>query len=144
MIYKIHFSEDEKKDIFLKIINNNYPDLLNIDIKNNFYLDTPGALLHKNLLIKNSNFVEYKNIILLIDFFLNKYSETKNILTLHYASYYIEKFYTDLLSSEKKILSTTLNNYKKILEQINLIKKFNLNEKNSFIWIKDLLQNEAR
>jgi len=30
------------------------------------------------------------------------------------------------------------------MNQINYIKKFNLNEKNSFIWIKDLLQNEAR
>ena len=95
-------------------------------------------------MIKNSNFENEISLLSLINLFLDKYSETKNILTLHYASYYIEKFYTDLLSSEKKILSTTLNNYKKILEQINLIKKFNLNEKNSFIWIKDLLQNEAR
>ena len=144
MIFKIHFSENEKKNIFLNIINNHYPDLSDINIDNNLYLNTPGNLLHKNLLIKNSRLENYKSILPLINLFLDKYSETKNIQTLNYASFYIQKFYNDLIYTDKKTLSISLNNYFNILNQINFIKKFNLNEKNSFIWIKDLLQNEAR
>ena len=69
---------------------------------------------------------------------------TKNTQILNYASFYIEKFYTDLLKSDDKILNISTNNYSKILNQINLIKKFNLNDKNSFIVIKNILKNEAK
>jgi len=144
MIFKIHFSEIEKKNTFYDIINNHYPDLLNIDPDNNLYFSSPGDLLYKSLLIKNSNLENHENVLSLINLFLDKYSETKNIQILNYASFYIEKFYTDLLNTNTEILNIPLHNYNKILNQINLIKKFNLNEKNSFIWIKDLLENEAR
>ena len=144
MIFKIHFSEIEKKNIFNDIVKNHYSNLSDIDIDNNLYLNSPGDLLHKTFLIKSSNLVNYKSILPLIHLFLDKYSETKNIQILNHASFYIEKFYTDLLNNDAKILNISLNNYNKILNQINFIKKFNLNEKNSFIWIKDLLQNEAR
>ena len=144
MIFKIHFSEIEKKNIFSNIVNNHYPDLSNINIDNNLYFNSPGDFLHKNLLIKNSNFKNHESILSLINLFLDMYSETKNIQILNYASSYIEKFYTDLFYSNTNILNISLNNYNTILNQINFIKKFNLNEKNSFIWIKDLLQNEAR
>ena len=122
----------------------NYPNLSNIYVDNNLYLNTPGDLVYKNLLIKNSNLENEKNILTLIDLFLDKYSETKNIQILNYASFYIETFYLNLLNNEDKLLNISINNYNKILNQINLIKKFNLSEKNSFILIRDLLQNEAR
>ena len=144
MIFKIHFSEIEKKNIFNNIINNHYPDLLNINVGDNLYFTSPGDLLYKNSLIKNSNLENHESILPLISLFLDKYSETKNIQILNYASFYIEKFYTDLLYTNSKIFNISLHNYNKIMNQINYIKKFNLNEKNSFIWIKDLLQNEAR
>ena len=144
MIFKIHFSENEKKKIFDDIINNHYPDLLNMEIDHNLYFNSPGSLLHQTLLIENSNFKNNKSILSLISLFLDKFSETKNVQILNYASFYIEKFYTDIFNSNTKILSISLNNYNRILNQINLIKKFNLNEKNSFIWIKDILQNETR
>ena len=80
----------------------------------------------------------------LINLFLDKYSEIRNIQILNYALFYIEKFYTDLITRDAETLNISLHNYSKILNQINYIKKFNLKEKNSFIWIKDLLQNEAR
>ena len=144
MIFKIHFSETEKENIFNDIIKNHYPDLFNIDINYNLYFNTPGDLLYQSLLIKDSNLKVDKNLLPLINLFLDKFSETKNIQILNYALSYIEKFYTDLLNSDTNILSVSLNNYNKILNDINFIKKFNLNEKNSLIWIKDLLQNETR
>ena len=144
MLFKIHFSEIEKKNIFHDIINNHYPDLSNIDVGNNLYFNSPGDLLYKNLLIKNSNLKDEESILSIINLFLDKYSETKNIKILNYASFYIEKFYTDLLNTDARMLNISLHNYSKILNQINYIKKFNLNEKNSFIWIKNLLQNEAK
>ena len=89
MIFKIHFSDIEKEDIFFNIVNNHYPDLLNINIANNLYFNSPGDFLHKNLLIKNSNLENYEDILSLINFFLDKYSETKNTKILSYASSYI-------------------------------------------------------
>ena len=120
MPFKIHFSEIEKKNIFFNIVNNHYPDLSNINIDNNLYFNSPGDLIHKNLLIKNSNLENYESILPLINLFLDKYSETKNIQILNYASFYIEKFYTDLFYSSRKMLNISLNNYSKILNQINL------------------------
>ena len=35
-------------------------------------------------------------------------------------------------------------NQSKILKQIYEMKKFNLDEKNIFIWVKDILRNEAK
>ena len=67
MIFKIHFSEIEKQNIFYDIINNHYPDLSNIDLYTDSYFNSPGDLLYKNLLIKNSNIKDQKNILSLID-----------------------------------------------------------------------------
>lgn len=144
MIFKIHFSDTEKRKIYDDITNNEYPDLLNIKIIDDLYINSPGDLLYQNLLLKDSNTKNYKNILSIINLFLYKFSETKNIQILNYASTYIEKFYADLFNSNIKTFNISQNNYNRILNQINSIKKFNLNEKNSLIWIKDLLINESR
>ena len=67
-----------------------------------------------------------------------------NILTLSFILLFIEKFYKELCSKNNKNLNTYFFNQSKILKQIDDMKKFNLNEKNIFIWIKDILQNEAK
>ena len=52
---------------------------------------------------------------------------------------------TSLLFSQSiEIKGEVFYNQSKILNQIVEMKKFNLDEKNTFIWIKDILQNETR
>ena len=43
-----------------------------------------------------------------------------------------------------KNLNSYFYNQSKILKQIDEMRRFNLDEKNIFIWIKDILQNEAK
>ena len=144
MIFKIHFSKVEKENIFNSLIKNHYSNLLDVDANYNLYFNSPGNLLYQNFLINNSNVKDSTNILSLIYLFLDKFSDTKNVQFLNFASSYIEKFYNELFYSNSNIMNISLNNYNKILKQIYFIKKFNLNEKNSFIWIKDLLRNETR
>jgi hypothetical protein len=46
--------------------------------------------------------------------------------------------------NNNKNLNSYFFNQSKILKQIDEMKRFNLDEKNIFIWIKDILQNEAK
>ena len=43
-----------------------------------------------------------------------------------------------------KNLNSYFINQSKILKQIDEMRRFNLDERNIFIWIKDILQNEAK
>ena len=75
---------------------------------------------------------------------MNEYIRTKNPEILFFISTFVEKYYNDMCSNNKKNQIYYFFNRSKILNQINNIKKFNLNEKNVFILIKDLLKNESR
>ena len=57
---------------------------------------------------------------------------------------FIEKFYNELCLNNNKNLNRYFFNQSKILKQIDEMRRFNLDEKNIFIWIKDILQNEAK
>jgi hypothetical protein len=46
--------------------------------------------------------------------------------------------------NNNKNLNSYFFNQSKILKQIDEMRRFNLNEKNIFIWIKDVLQNETK
>ena len=72
------------------------------------------------------------------------YKNEKNPETLSFISLFIEKFYNELCLNRNKNLNTYFFNQSKILKQIDEMRRFNLNEKNIFIWIKDILQNEAK
>ena len=76
--------------------------------------------------------------------FIERYKNEKLFETLSIVSFFIEKFYYDLCLTNTKNLNTHLLNYTKILNQLNDIKRFNLDEKNIFIWIKDILINEKK
>jgi len=72
------------------------------------------------------------------------YKTAKNPETLSFISLFIEKFYNELCLNNNKNLNSYFFNQSKILKQIDEMIKFNLDEKNILIWIKDILQNEAK
>ena len=57
---------------------------------------------------------------------------------------FIEIFYNKLVSYKNNNLSLSFYNYTKIINQINSMKIFNLDEKNILIWIEDILKNESK
>jgi len=85
-----------------------------------------------------------KNTLKCIFYFIEKYKNEKNPETLSFLSLFIEKFYNELCMNDNKNLNSLFFNQSKILKQIDNMKKFNLYEKNIFIWIKDILQNETK
>ena len=59
-------------------------------------------------------------------------------------SLFIEKFYYDLCIANNGNVDAYFVNYTKILKHLSEMKKYNLNEKNTFILIKDILVNEKK
>tara|TARA_Y100000590_G_scaffold363795_1_gene421654 strand:- start:7332 stop:8303 length:972 start_codon:yes stop_codon:yes gene_type:complete len=142
--FKINFSEYEKKKIFKKLLDDFN---LNSDLDHfneSLYFETPGNLLNFISILNNSNINEKKDTLSYISFFLDSYNNKKDTLFLDYASLFIQKFYSDLCNKNLNHLNRYLNNYSKILNEINYSKKYNLNYKNTLIKVKDILHNEKR
>ena len=62
---------------------------------------------------------------------------------LSYISLLIEIFYNKIYLNNNN-LGTYFINQSKIISQINNMKKFNLNEKSTFLWIKNILANDSK
>ena len=90
----------------------------------------------------NNNLTQNKLSYIL--YFIEKYRKEKNIEILSFLTLFIELFYNDLCLNNNKNINNYFFNFTKILKQIDNMKKFNLSEKNTLIWIKDILINEAK
>ena len=95
-------------------------------------------------ILSNTSVDILENKILCIHYFIEKYKEEKNPEILSFLTLFVEMFYNELCLYKNKNLNNYFFNRSKILKQIDDIKKFNLDEKNIFIWIKDILKNEAK
>jgi len=110
----------------------------------NYYFDTPGNLVKYFLFLDKANISITDNTLECILYFIDKYKNEKNPETLSFLSLFIEKFYNELCLNNNKNLNNYFFNLSRILKQIYEMKKFNLEQKNTFIWIKDILQNDAK
>ena len=142
--FKINFSKSQKMHIFSQITQPYEEECKSIDVQNNLYFDTPGNLLKKCLFLNKSKTKIKENSLNYAYFFLDQYLYEKNPLSLTFASFFIEKFYTELCFNNVTNLSIRFQNYSKILRQISDMKNFNLFEKNTLISIKDILHHETR
>ena len=77
-------------------------------------------------------------------FFIERYMIEKSLDTLSFLSLFVEIFYNELCLNNYNNHSRYFFNKSRILKQIHNMKKFNLNEKNVLIWIKDTVKNEER
>lgn len=142
--FKFFFNISEKKKILKSIFELYNVDLNHVDIINNFYFDTPGNLIKYLTILGNSKINIIDNKISPVYYFMNEYKRKKDPEILSFISTFIEKFYNELCLKNKKNKIYYFFNQSKILDEINNIKKFNLNEINVFMLIKDLLKNESR
>ena len=76
-------------------------------------------------------------------FFIDHYNEDKSIINLTIITTLIQKFYKNLCINYSNKFKY-FHNLKKILNELNNMRKFNLNEKSSFVWIKDILINDSK
>ena len=142
--FKFSLSLSKKKNIFANIIKQYKNDFEIEAIIENYYFDTPGNLAKYFLALDKVNINITENTLKCILHFIEKYNNEKNPETLSFLTLFIEKFYNELCLNNNKNLNSYFFNQSKILKQIDEMKQFNLNEKNIFIWLKNILQNETK
>ena len=140
--FKFFLNSKEKESVFSDICKQ-YNNISNIrNIHDSLYFNTPGSLLRFLFLFGDVKGIDYKQKINLIFSILDKFKKEKNFEYLHVLLNFIEAYYNEKLLNNNKNLIINFLNYKKILIQINNTKKFNLDEKNISLFIKDILLNE--
>lgn len=142
--FKIFFSENEKRNIFTNIAKPYFYETHLPNLDNEFYLNTPGNLLKYFYILNSSKIKLDEDILYYINFFLDNYKIKNDPIFLDYASALIEKYYYQLSLNNQNNLSLYAFNQTKVLRQIHDMKKYNLNEKNTFFWIKNILENEKK
>ena len=110
----------------------------------NYYFETPGNLIKYVSFFNDKDINIQDNKLDCILYLIEQYKKEKNPETLTFISLFIENFYNDLFLKKNDKLNSYFMNFYKISRQIYNIKKFNLDEKNNFLWIKETLQNETR
>ena len=145
--FKFSFTTSKKKNIFVNIIKQ-YRKEFKIneinEIVENYYFDTPGNLVKYLLALDKANISISENTLKCIYHFIEKYKNEKNPETLSFLTLFIEKFYNELYLNNNKNLNSYFFNLSRILKYIDEMRKFSLDEKNIFIQIKDILQNEEK
>ena len=142
--FKFFFTIAEKKTIFESVIKQ-YKDESKLNhIVEHLYYDTPGNLVKYFLSLDRANLNLSRDKLSCILHLIEKYKNEKNHETLTFLCLFIQKFYNDLCLCNDNNVSSYLFNLSRILNQIDDMKKFNLNEKNILIWIKDILLHEAK
>mgnify|MGYP001224671515 CR=1 FL=1 len=142
--FKIHFSMDDKKRILSKLLQQYKFDLNADKIFQNYYFETPGNLIKYLSFFHNDDFDLNKFTNESIIYLLENYSNKKNPFFLSFLKAYIMKFFNLLFISDKNNFYINSFKYSKILNHIENLKKYNLNEKITFLAIQNILNNEAR
>lgn len=142
--FKITFSIEQKKTI-LKNIVQQYELNYNLEkFNDNFFSDTPGNLLKYLMIFNDSNIDINKDKLSCILYLIEKYKSKKDSELLSLISSLVERHYTELSLNNNENLNFHYASKNKIINQINNIKKFNLDKKNFLISLEETLKNEAR
>jgi len=137
--FKIFQNYLKKKEIFLNLIKDINKVIPSENTLSNLNFDTPGNLLRCYEFIDTEDVNKYlKNIFFVIERFL----KDKNIEDLSLISLLIEKFYSYLLASKSYNQFKIFFNKNEILNKICLMKKFNLDPRDTFFYIENILKNE--
>ena len=139
--FKIFFNQEEKKQVMIKILKNNLSQIPTNNSLKKLSFDTPGNLLRYSTYFTSESNEEYLQIISL---FIQKYLKEKNSEDLTLISLLIETFYNKLLISYPYNKFKLFFDRSNILNKINLFRKFNLDSKDTFFNIENILKDETR
>ena len=93
---------------------------------------------------KDSNIDIYNDKLSCVFYLIEKYKSKKDFELLSIISLFIEQYYNELSLNNNENLNHYFINKHKIINEINNMKKFNLDKKNILISIEETLKNEAR
>ena len=142
--FKIFHSINEKEIIFNKLCDQYNLDYQDFNLTENSFSDTPGSILNNLSYFGDNYFGISKDTLKFIHIIIDKYNKKKDPELLYSLSRTITKFYYELYNYNYKNINVYSLNLSKILKLINNIKKFNLDEKASFYFIKDILHNDSK
>ena len=141
--FKFSFKISEKTSIFKKIINL-YSDIKDTDeLINYLKFDTPGNIIKYSFILQKKNLTLTKDKMKTIFLFIDEYKLKKDLELLNFIKIFIEKFYNELCLKNLNNFNMYFFNLNSILKKINDMKKYNLDEKNTFLWIENILINET-
>jgi DNA polymerase III subunit delta' len=141
--FKFFLKNSLKKEILSKILSCYDIDYDFASLPENHFFDSPGNLVKYIAILENQK-IDINDQVSCINYFMELYKTNKDFETLSFISTFINKFYLDLCISNKNKQSYYFLNHRKIQSYIYDIKKYNLSEKNFFITIKNILNNEQR
>jgi len=140
--FKFFFNSAKKKYILDELINQYKNDIKNTIIDDNFYSDTPGNILRYLQILNDGDFDFIKDKLSCLSYIIDQYNKKKDPQLLTFISTLIEIFYNDLSLKNNKNFNIYFYNKSKILKQINDAKRFNLDKKNLFISLFEIIKNE--
>ena len=141
--FKFFFNLSEKVQILKDLFDFYKIDLKDNDTIKDYYFETPGNLVKYFSYFNKHKININEDIIKCISILIDQYNDYKDIAILSYISLLIEIFYNKIYLNNNN-LGTYFINQSKIISQINNMKKFNLNEKSTFLWIKNILANDSK
>ena len=128
---------------FIIFIIENYKDSLNFDkLDNNFYFNSPGNTLKFLIALKeskNNSLNDKKSCILSL---IDKYKKNEDVELLNFISFVIEAFYNDLALVNTKNINYYFFRKNNIIKKIVDMKKYNLDKKNLFYSVINIIENE--
>ena len=114
------------------------------DIINQYFFDTPGNLIKYFSFLLDSDVLPEKNTLECILYLIDRCMNSKDTELLNYLSILIDKHYNELCYAKSDYVIYYTLSHSKILNQLNDLKRFNLDKKNILTCIKEILQNESR
>jgi DNA polymerase III subunit delta' len=142
--YNFFFDIKKKNEVFLQLLNQYNISCDVNSIKDFFYFDTPGNILKYLLIFNNLDLGIASNRLSSILYLFEKYQELNDPNVMIVISLFIELFYKELSTNEEKNINLIMYNKLKILNLLNDMKKYNLDKKNLFIIISNILKNDSK
>lgn len=142
--YKLYFNIEAKRNIFINLLKQYEIDIYYNDLIDDFYFDSPGNLIKYISYLDKENVALLKNTLYCINYFIDGYINDKNPEYLPFISVFIEKYYNELSLKKIKNVNNLFFNFSNILKKIHEMKKFNLNKKDIFFDIKNILLNDSK
>ncbi len=142
--FKIFLTTNDKKQIFQDIIKYYQKELQMDHVEEYLRFDSPGNLIRYFLILNKVNVHLSRDKLATVLYFIKKYDKDKNQETLFFLSFFIEVYYNELCLNNTNNSNYYIFNKSRIFKKIGEMKKFNLSEKNTLIYIKDILLNDSK
>jgi DNA polymerase-3 subunit delta' len=142
--YNLFFEIKKKQEIFSQLLNQHNLTLDVNRFNDLFYFDSPGNVLNYLSIFENSHLDISKDHLDSIMYLIELYKDNNDPNYIIIISLFIELFYKDLSLNGEKNINLIIYNKIKIINLLNDMTKYNLDKKNLFLIISDILKNDSK